>query len=127
MFDTLLTQIEFPLTVEKQVYTMRTLLESYQTLLAGEHIDGVNNYRSQKLKKRLRKHYGDKIVFQPPHNPSESELVFSTSVSIGDALQAAKCLNESMEDVKFEAELCPEVSIDPENANQILHHAAQIL
>ena len=42
----------------------------------------VSTYRKEKLKNRLVKHYGTKIVFQPQLNPSLPELVFSSSVKL---------------------------------------------
>ena len=38
--------------------------------------------RKEKLKNRLVKHYGTKIVFQPQLNPSLPKLVFSSGVKL---------------------------------------------
>ena len=41
------------------------------------------------MKKKLTFHYGEKIVYQEQHDRSKSELVYSSSISIADAIDTA--------------------------------------
>ena len=83
----------------------------------------ASTYRKEKLKNRLVKHYGTKIVFQPQLNPSLPELVFS-NVKLQDVINTASKLRQ---DVKFQ-DLEDEFQTTSSNeAERILHLAAKIL
>ena len=58
----------------------------------------ASTYRKEKLKNRLVKHYGTKIVFQPQLNPSLPEPVFSNGVKLQDVINTSSKLRQ---DVKF--------------------------
>ena len=53
-------------------------------MLPEEH---ANKYTSQKLQNRLLRHYGESIIIQSQQGHGRSNIVFSSSVSIGDASQ----------------------------------------
>ena len=52
-------------------------------------------YRADKLHKRLMSHYGDNIVIQP-RGRSKSNLIFSSSITVGHAVAEATVLKESV-------------------------------
>ena len=71
---------------ELMVFLMSTLLEKYRALLPEERAD---KYTSQK---RLLRHYGESIIIQSQQGHGRSNIVFSSSVSIGDAINTASQL-----------------------------------
>ena len=54
------------------------------------------NYRSEKLKKRLKNHFTDEVVFIPSKNPTKSDYIMSSSVTIRDAVHSAAKLKEDI-------------------------------
>ena len=41
----------------------------------------LDSYTTQRLKLRLKKHFGDKIVFHQPYDRTISELLYSSAIS----------------------------------------------
>ena len=69
------------------VCKMTDLRDTYIDLLDEIGID-VPNYRTEKLKARLQKHFGDRLSFWLPQQRVETEIVFSKTVSTGLAVEA---------------------------------------
>jgi hypothetical protein len=70
--------------------------------IGREHSDDVglpkeraDKYTTYKLQNRLLNHYSDSIVIQPQQGQCKSNIVFSSSISIGDAIKAASKLKIS--------------------------------
>ncbi|CAG2217813.1 unnamed protein product [Mytilus edulis] len=80
-------------------------------------------YTSAKLQRRLEKHYGNSIVIQTQKGQGRSNIVFSSSISIAEAIQAASHLKCELKLSEIEAE----VEIGPINEDQTLHAAASII
>ena len=80
---------------------MNYLNITYQTFLMDLDIDAsvASTYRKEKLKNRLVKHYGAKILFQPQLNLLLPELVFSRGVKLQEVINTALKLRQ---DVKFQ-------------------------
>ena len=76
---------------------------------------GVNNpeYRSEKLKSRLQRSFGEKVSFWYPRYRSEAELVFYDEIPKGQVVECR--YNQS-----FEEETC-HVEEDKEAGNHIYH------
>ena len=66
------------------VLKMNDLRDTYVDLLDEIGIDAPN-YRTEKLKAGLQKHFGDSLSFWQP-NRKETEIVFSKTVSTGQAV-----------------------------------------
>ena len=81
----------------------------------------ASTYRKEKLKNRLVKHYGTKIMFQPQLNPSLPELVFS---KLQDVINTASKLRQ---DVKFQDVEDEFQTTCSNEAERILYLAAKIL
>lgn len=47
------------------------------------------NYTAQKLKNKLLKQYGTSLQFWLPHAACKSELVFSSHIDLGEAVEVA--------------------------------------
>ena len=68
---------------EKKAVKMSELLERYICKLSQE---GVNapSYRSSKLKNRLIKSFGSRLLYCQPLDRSQSEIVYSSHVTTGE-------------------------------------------
>lgn len=87
---------------------------------------GVLTYISKKLKRRLKNHFLDTIVFHKQPDPSKPELVYSSKISVQSITNTAASLQKSVH---------YQTGIDTNEAAQetetekmkVLYHAAQIL
>ena len=86
-FYDLIKEIDTDLLHNKRAYDMCTLLQEYKKNLEDNGVNAAS-YKSERLKKKLTFCYGKKIVFQKPDR-SKSELVYSSSISIADAINTA--------------------------------------
>ena len=57
-----------------RIYDTGHLLDHYKQVLKVKGIS-CSNYRSEKLKSRLRSHFLDQIVIEKQNDPSKSELI----------------------------------------------------
>ena len=60
--------------------------------------DLSTKYSTAKLQTRLQNHYGITIVIESQKGQGQSNIVFSSSISVADAIRAA---NELKADLKF--------------------------
>ncbi|CAC5425704.1 TH [Mytilus coruscus] len=89
-FVKLVSEISFDLMIKHQAFMMSILLEKFRALLAQEYAD---KYTTYKLQNTLSNFYGDSIVIQPKQGQGKSNIIFSSSIFIGDAVKAASQLN----------------------------------
>jgi hypothetical protein len=74
---------------------MSSLLDKFCSLLP----EGLpTKYSTAKLQTRLQNHYGDTIVIE-----SQSNIVFSSSISVADAIHAASKLKADLKFSEVEA------------------------
>ena len=71
-----------------KAFDMTILLDRYNHFLRGQGV-AVDSYTTQRLKLRLKKHFGDDIVFHKPYDLSKSELLYSSSISLQDVINSA--------------------------------------
>jgi hypothetical protein len=71
-----------------KAYDMTSLLSVYKDALVRRGIE-AESYTRQKLKLRLEKHFGNSIVFHQSNDMSKPELVYSSTVSLQDVINAA--------------------------------------
>ena len=71
-----------------KAYDMSSLLKKYIELLETRGIDG-QNYTKQKLKLRMKSHFGEAIVFHQPYQKTSPQLVYSSSISLQDVINAS--------------------------------------
>lgn len=90
-FDEAFNQLCLAVTPEFErgkAFDMNALLLMFQIELKKMHLN-ADSYTKHKLKDRLIKYYKDRIVFlQPPHQ-SKPEIVYSSSISLVDVINAA--------------------------------------
>ena len=77
------------------VCKMTDLRDTYIDLLEEIGTDAPN-YRTEKLKARLQKHFGDRLSFWQPQQRAETEIVFSKTASTGQAVEAVVTAVEMM-------------------------------
>ena len=124
-FYKLIEEIDSKLQSSRALHT-NYLNITFQNFLMDLDIDAsvASTYRKEKLKNRLVKHYGTKIVFQPQLNPSLPELVFSNGVKLQDVINAALKLRQ---DVKFQDVKDEFQTTSSNEAERILYLDAKIL
>ena len=71
-----------------KAYDMSSLLLKYRESLEDKGIKG-ESYSKQRLKLRLEKHFGEKIVFHQHPDKSKPEVIYSSNISLQDVLNAA--------------------------------------
>ena len=86
-FHSLYKKIDIDIVHLKKAFDMGTLLTMYKTLLQRRNFP-FETYRTEKLKRRLVNHYGDKIVFQVQFDRTKSELIYNSVISVSDAINA---------------------------------------
>ena len=83
------------------------------------------NYSTSRLQSRLEKYYDESIVIQTQQGQGQSNIVFSSSVSIGDVINAA---NQLKCDLKFaQLQTLIDQSLPMLSDDQTLHAAVRIL
>jgi hypothetical protein len=78
-----------------EAFTMSSLLDKFCSFLPE---DLSTKYSTAKLQTRLQNHYGITIVIESQKGQGQSNIVFSSSISVADAIRAA---NELKADLKF--------------------------
>lgn len=71
-----------------RAYDMSSLLKKYAALLEKRGIDG-QKYTKKKLKLRIKNHFGETIVFHQPYQKTRPELVYSSSISLQNVINAS--------------------------------------
>ena len=100
---------------------MSFLLETYCSFLPEEI---GSNYTTAKLQHKLENHYGDSMVVQTQRGQGKSNMIFSSSISVFEAVRAASRLKAELQFSEIETSFVKD-SIPQED--QTLHDAATIL
>ena len=102
-----------------RIFTMAELLPIYKAYLPSEK---ALAYTTWKLKAKLESWFGEKIRFYD-FGGNESSIVFSSEVTVGDAVKAASALKEDVAHHRVLLETKPLV----DNEQMVLHKAVAIL
>ena len=92
-FDLLTQEIDNDLLDQGKAFSLAYLFARFTSIM-GENF-GPSAYRADKLQKQLKAHYGDRVVIQSQRGRSNSNLIFSSSITVGHAITAATALKES--------------------------------
>lgn len=90
-YDAVFRELADQITMELQhgkAFETSALLIRYKAMLQEQGGMG-ESYTCQPLKLRLKKFFGDDIVFHQPHDQTKSGLLYSSSISIKDILNSA--------------------------------------
>ena len=93
-FVELIQKIDVDILHLKKAFDMGTLLTMYRTLLQRRNLP-FETYRTEKLKRRLVNHYGDKIVFKVQFDRTKPELIYNSDISVSDAISAVASAKSS--------------------------------
>ena len=107
---------------EGKIYDMSHLLDRYKQVLEVKGIS-CSNYRSEKLKRRMRGHFLDQIVIEKQNDPSKPELIYSSHLSVADIVKTSVS-QQSSED--FEVDEDTRQDMEQDKAT-ILYQAARII
>ena len=107
-----------------KAYCMSSLLKKYADFLERKGIDG-QNYTKQKLKFRVKLHFGDAVVFQQCYRENSPELVYSSCISLKDVINASTIWNNEQL-LPSQAENQNHSTQDP-SATLLLYGAAKLL
>ena len=83
--------------LQGRVFSLASLLEMYEAQLPS-HLQ--ESYRAEKLEKRIRKHYGERVIIQRHYGQGKSHLVYSNAVSLSDTVAAATKLKTRLSEAK---------------------------
>ena len=79
--NNLISVIHEDLMFNKKAFLMSFLLETFCSFSPPDSL----NYSTSRLQSRLEKYYDESIVIQTQQGQGQSNIVFSSSVTIGDA------------------------------------------
>ena len=107
-----------------KAFEMSTVIGRYKDYLKEQHMT-LDSYTTQRLKLRLKKHFGDRIVFHQPYDRTKSELLYSSAISLQDVINSAfKCNAASTERVSCER---PSVEMVDCDRVKLLYRAAKLI
>ena len=99
---------------------MSSLLDKFCSLLP----EGLSTkYYTAKLQTRLQNHYGDTIVIESQKGQGQSNIVFSRSISVLDAIRAASKLKADL----FSEVEASFVNVPDMQEDYILHDSVKVL
>ena len=81
-FEDLASEIQYRVIENSEVLRMSDMLKKYISLSSDAGVDACR-YKSQKLKRRMIKKFGEQIEFWHPQNKSQTEIIFSSKVPKG--------------------------------------------
>lgn len=116
-FQQLVDYVDKTIIKELDVIKIVSLRDMYIDLLSDNDVEAPG-YRTEKLKARLIKHYGDQLTFWRPQRRTETEFVYSSSVSTGQAVEAGAAL---VDVDTFPSQSAP---ADPGGSKQVFKAAA---
>jgi len=125
-FQQLLWKIDSDLMLKYRAFDMSKLVSIFRSLLPENNMEG--SYRTEKLKRRLISHYGNQIVFQSQELSNKPELVYSSKISIEDAINTTAKLYTRLPNVELDVNTAKETEeTDEQFELYVLYHAAKIL
>lgn len=124
-FSALLKDIDQKLTGDCVVTELSELCHSFNELLVQNGLP-ENSCSDKKLKRLLVKHRGDNLNFQKQSNPSQSQLVFQSSLHPDEMILKVKQLNDDLHDSALESSFNTETEVKDDLYN-VLYKAAQII
>lgn len=122
-FSKLVTFLKEDIQMKHSVTCLSEVLFKFKSCLKEEGCLDSDAYSSWKLKQKITLNFNDKLVFV--ERKGKSDLICSSSITIGYALQKAESLREQLDnDMQYEEmfELNPTL-----DESQILHQAAGII
>jgi hypothetical protein len=96
-FDHFVSTIQEDLLIHKKVFYLNHLLEKFVPFLPEDMREIYTTYR---LQQKLEKHFGDAIVIQCQQGQSMSNIVYSSSICLSEAIDKANRLKADMKSIR---------------------------
>ncbi|CAC5392868.1 unnamed protein product [Mytilus coruscus] len=122
-FASFVESISEELFVHKMVFSLSYLLSKYKSFLPE---DVSSKYTSYRLQLRLKNHFREHIVVDVNHGQGESNFVYSSSLTLPEAVRTAIRFKAETKFTKLQMSACTSKN-DQTDENQILYSAASIL
>ncbi|CAG2253275.1 unnamed protein product [Mytilus edulis] len=122
-FTSFVESINEELFVHKMVFSLSYLLSKYKSFLPE---DVSSKYTSYRLQLRLKNHFREHIVVDVNHGQGESNFVYSSSLTLREAVRTAIRFKAETKFTKLQMSACTSKN-DQTDENQILYSAASIL
>lgn len=103
---------------------MKNLLESYQEILQSLGCATAHSYTTERLKRRLQNSFKETIIFHKLPNPSNPELVYSSTISLKDIINSA---SKTQSTGHTHIPKTDEMPWKNENTKSLIFYAAQCL
>ncbi|CAC5392795.1 unnamed protein product [Mytilus coruscus] len=122
-FTSFVESISEELFVHKMVFSLSYLLSKYKSFLPE---DVSSKYTSYRLQLRLKNHFREHIVVDVNHGQGECNFVYSSSLTLPEAVRTAIRFKAETKFTKLQMSACTSKN-DQTDENQILYSAASIL
>ena len=96
-FDQFVSTIQEDLLIHKKVFYLNHLLEKFVPFLPEDMREIYTTYR---LQQKLEKHFGDAIVIQCQQGQGMSNIVYSSSICLSEAIDKANRLKADMKSIR---------------------------
>ena len=126
-FKKLLSDIEEDLIHNGKAFNMSLLLATYTKYLPD---DAAQSYRASKLEKRLIQHFGENITIKKSRGQGQSNVVLSSQITIGDAIEAGTQLKNQLKHTQETVESDSRNDVDcgeDKDTYQTIYHAVAVL
>ena len=96
-FDQFVSTIQEDLLIHKKLFYLNHLLEKFVPFLPEDLRESYTTYR---LQQKLAKHFGDAIVIQCQQGQGMSNIVYSSSICLSEAIDTANRLKADMKSIR---------------------------
>ena len=120
-FSQLVNDISEDLLKSKKAFLLSSLLDKMFSYIP-EHVP--KDLTTRKLQRKLESHYGESIVIQSQQGQGKSNIIMSSSITLGDAIKAASNLKAEL---KWSQENQLNRSYSEQTDDQLLHADASII
>ena len=120
-FSQLVNDISEDLLKSKKAFLLSSLLDKMFSYLP-EHVH--KDLITRKLQRKLESHYGEYIVIQSPQGQGKSNIIMSSSITLGDAIKAVSNLKAEL---KWSQENQLNRSYSEQTDDQLLHAVTSII
>ena len=109
---------------------LQTFFSSKEIIMTGHVTDNLyiisrKTDRSERLKNRLKLHFENNIVFHKQPDPSNPEIVYSSTISLQDVINNASSM--SVESSRAEVDFKAAETDSGHEQTVTLYHASQII
>lgn len=123
-FQEIRRRVQMEVIWKNKIVSISDLTSQFMIELSKRGVD-VSDYRSSKLKERLKKSFGDLLSFKQPVRKNESELIYHTHVEKGEFAEAA--FKQLLPETSDASSLNTSREDNDQNAAYDIYHASKLL